>query len=417
MLSPAILPRGERFGSDTLLGLSLAAACIFPTQIVFVLAFFALGAVLWGRSFEDFDENLAWQFPRFGLGFSVFTIFLFLAGSTFMSVVPKKSAYSLVIWMVYGAFFFAAYDLGYRKCADRFFWPVFTGATLASLSAIYQKVSGWRPPRSWLDAAFEEDLVRVVGTFDNPIFLAEVLGLTLPIVLALLVKRKDFGDKTFLAICTALQGYALILTYSRGAWLGFIASLGLLTVFFDKRLIALGLILALAVSFLAPKILVKRLLSSFSFTDSSNSYRVSIWRGSIDLAKTYLFRGVGLGAESFSQTYPEHMIVQTPAPHAHSLYLETAIEVGVLGFAAFFWFFLLWGTGTLKAIFSQDLKRGERWLRVGFLAGAVASVAGHLLQGLVEYTWYNPRVTAIFWAIVGASAGDAFREKEGTKAA
>jgi len=39
------------------------------------------------------------------------------------------------------------------------------------------------------------------------------------------------------------------------------------------------------------------------------------------------------------------------------------------------------------------------------LAGVVAAVGGHMLQGFVEHTWYNPQVTVVFWAWVGMAAG------------
>jgi putative inorganic carbon (HCO3(-)) transporter len=412
----AVAPWGESLTADTAIGVSLAAGCVLPTEFVFILAFGAFGLVLWERVKSSPDnENANWVFPRFQIGLPLLVIFMFLVGATLSSVVPRVSIYNLAIWCLYGLFLLVGVDAGFRGKADKLLWPVFTGSTFAGLVGIYQRLSGWTPPRSWLDESFEEEIVRVVGTFDNPQFLAEMLGLTLPIVIALILKRKDIRDKLYLTGCALVQGYALILTSSRGAWLGFIASFALMAVLYERRLLAVGMVLVLVAAFLAPEILVQRLLSAFSFTDSSNSYRISIWRGSLALARSHLLRGVGLGAESFAKMYPEYMIVQTPAPHAHSTYLQMLIEVGLFGFLAFVWFFLVWLYDAFRTLFTKGSNEDGRWTNIGTLAAALAAVAGHLLQAIVEYTWYSPRVTVVFWVLIGLSSGIALLQNHSMK--
>jgi putative inorganic carbon (HCO3(-)) transporter len=155
----------------------------------------------------------------------------------------------------------------------------------------------------------------------------------------------------------------------------------------------------------APPVLLKRLISSFSLTDSSNAYRVFIWRGSFAMLRDNLLRGIGLGAESFSKVYPEYMIIQTPAPHAHSTFLEFLIEVGLLGFLAMASVFIIWLYDAFKVISARKGKGSARWTEVAVLSATVAAVGGHMLQGIIDYTWYSPKVTAVFWAIVGIGAG------------
>ncbi|HHX10664.1 MAG TPA: hypothetical protein GX729_04785 [Firmicutes bacterium] len=398
------VPHGRYVTEGAFLGIVLGLGAFLPTEAQMLCFALFLFLWLWWR-WADKGSGVAWHLP-FNVKFPLIVLFMFIAGAAVSSIVPTRSVMNLTLWCFYGLVFAVTFDMAKRGEEDSIVWPFLTGATLSGMVGIYQYLSGWQATKaSWLDEKFQDEITRVVGTFDNPTFFAEMIGLALPLTLALLIRNKSLRDKGILLIYAGIQGVALILTWSRGAWLGFIASFGLLAVLFDKRLLLMGLIAAMLAVIIAPPVLVDRLLSSFSLEDSSNSYRMFIWRGSLALLREYLFRGVGLGADSFAQVYPEYMIVQTPAPHAHSTYLQMLIELGLLGFLALMWLLIVCGWQSLRAIFTQKGKGFERWARVGVLSGAVAAVGGHMLQGLVEHTWYNPQITVVFWAWVGLAVG------------
>jgi len=413
-----LVPSGKLWTGQTLFGIVVAIGCFVPTEAVFALMLAVLFLTLWERakkiklkSVKDTDEARKiysdfWQWPPIQLSFPLFVAFLFVIGAALSSVVPRSSVVALIVWGFYVLSFFMGLDAAFRGNAESVIWPVLTGVTFSSLVGIYQRLSGWQLTRSsWLDERFQGEIVRIVGTFTNPTFFAEMIGLVLPVALALLIKRRAFKDRMLLLIYAIVQGTALILTYSRGAWLGFIASFCLLCVFYEKRLFILGLILAIIGFIFAPPVLLERLLSSFTLNDSSNSYRFFIWRGSLALLEANLFRGVGLGAESFVCTYPEYMIIQTPAPHAHSTYLEMLIELGLFGFVALMWFLCTSGYYMLRTILKQKGNSNFRWTQIGALSGVMSAIGGHLLQGLVEHTWYNPKVTIVFWSWMGIATG------------
>jgi len=450
----AFVPCGEQLSVETFLGLSLAVACVAPTEMVFLAGAFTLAAFLRDRSGRltgtlgagEGDEagsqtgpaaggqshsaavgeaggravdasgtarSTLWAFPGFGTVLAVAAVLIFLVGATVSSVDPGKSLYNLVIWTFYLLFFFMAADASLRGRAESVIWPFLAGATFSGLVGIHQKMSGWRPARSWLDKSFEEEIVRMVGTFSNPTFYAEMLGLALPITMALILKKKDWRDRLVLLGFAGVQSVAMVLTYSRGAWLGLIFSFCVVAVLYERRLLLLGLAAGALGLAVAPHVLLERLVSSFSLTDSSNAYRMFIWRGSLAMLKANLVRGIGLGAESFSKVYPEYMIIQTPAPHAHSTYLEMLIEIGLFGFLAMAWLLLVWTFDVLRAVFRQKGAGGARWAKIGILSGVAGAISGHLLQGMIEYTWYSPRVTIAFWALMGIGAGIAASRQRG----
>ncbi|HHT85423.1 MAG: O-antigen ligase family protein [Bacillota bacterium] len=424
-----VASHGRHVTAGTFLGIVLGLGAFLPTEIQLVCFALFLFLYLWWRwgsknsvvslrlgefpgpgeaprSAGGSGNGRIWFHLPFKVVLPLVVLFMFIAGAAVSSVIPRRSLMNLVLWCSYGLVFAAALDMSSRGEEDSIIWPFLTGVTLSSMIGIYQYLSGWQATRSsWLDEKFQDEITRVIGTFDNPTFFAEMIGLALPVTLALLIRNKSFLDKGILLVYAAIQGAALVLTWSRGAWLGFIASFALLAVLFDKRLMLVGLIAAMLAVIVAPPVLVERLLSSFSLEDSSNSYRVFIWRGSLALLREHIFRGVGLGADSFAQVYPEYMIIQTPAPHAHSTYLQMLIELGLCGFLALIWLLLVCGWQSLRVLFTQKGVGFERWARVGVLSGVVAAVGGHMLQGLVEHTWYNPQITVVFWAWTGVAVG------------
>lgn len=397
-----VVPYGLSITAVSILGIVVAGTVFLPTSVVFLLVLICVPIVLMHR-LKTGAQLVKWPVPSITVPFLL--LFLFLAAATFSSVLPWTSISALIIWCFYGLFFFIAADAARRGDEERLVWPLLTAATIASVIGIAQHFAGGYNPQSWLDQQFEGEIVRVVGTFTNPTFFAEMLGLALPVTIALMLKRKSFWDKVCLLGYSIIQGIALVFTYSRGAWLGFFVSLAVLSVLYEKRMLIvmlIGLILILA---LAPPILTERLLSSFSLEDSSNNYRVFIWRGSIAMIKSFLFRGVGLGAGCFAYIYPEYMIIQTPAPHAHSVYFQMLIEIGLVGFIVLMAFMAIWTVRTVCTVFTEKGHWQEKWAKTGLLAGVMSAVAGHMVQGLVEHTWYNPRIGVVFWVWMGIGAG------------
>jgi len=406
-----LVPSGGVFEEGTFLGIVLMLGVLLPTEIQILAFLLFLFAVLWRRSVKRERIHVLPALP-FHLQLPFIILFLFVIGAAISSVVPQESMKNLIFWCIGGVAFLFAFDTSAKGGAESIVWPVLAGAALSSLVGIYQYFSGWQTPSAWVDIKFEDELVRIVGTFTNPNYFAEMLGLALPLALALLVRNKSLRDKSILLLYSGLEAIALVLTWSRGAWLGFLASFALMAIFFDKRLLVLGLIVGVAVLAFAPSIVIERFLSSFSFEDSSNAYRVSVWRGSLTLLRDHLFRGIGLGAMAFSEIYPEYMIIQTPSLHSHSLYIQMLIELGFLGFVTLAWFLLasIWySLGSLRVVKGKGI---ERWTYTGILVACMSALAGHLIQGVIEYTWYNPQVMVIFWVWLGISAGIAAHLKE-----
>ena len=271
---------------------------------------------------------------------------------------------------------------------------------IVSLYGLYQNFSG-NISEEWIDTEMFDSIAgRVVSTFENPNMLGEYLILILPVLAAVMLGEKNWYKKPAYFACFAVGCVCLIYTWARGAWLGFMFAAVLFLLMWNRK--AMGLIVAgivalpFAIPFL-PESIVSRFTSIGDLTDTSTNYRVFIWRGSTNLAADYALTGIGVGEEAFGRIYPYYSFagIET-APHAHNLFLQLFIEVGVFGFIVFLALLIC----LLQSGFSLAKNGEDKEVRL-IGCGALCGVLAALLQGMTDYIWYNYRVYFIFWIVIG----------------
>ena len=205
----------------------------------------------------------------------------------------------------------------------------------------------------------------------------------------------------FVGLCAAATGLALVMSWSRGAWLGFAAAGGIFILFLPRQrwqgillvaLAMLGLWLSLQLNLL-PTSLADRLTSwqdDFQLGDvrgvdiNDANYavleRLAHWQAALDMARDNLWLGVGFG--NYEPAYSDYDLLNWPYPlgHAHNYYLNLLAEVGLIGTIAYL---ILWAT-----IFGQTLRllKLDDWrlrgLALGLLAAWTALSVHHLLDKL-----------------------------------
>lgn len=252
----------------------------------------------------------------------------------------------------------------------------------------------------WLDASLFSDIkVRVVSLFDNPNVLATYLVLIFPFALNFLVQSKKRNEKFLSAfVCTAFL-LAIVFTWSRGAWLATaISALIFLTVYSRKtlRIFGVTLLAAPAIPMLLPENVLLRATSILNFSDSSISYRMYTWIGSLRVAQDNFLGGIGYGTDAFSRIYPAYAFSGIEAAeHSHSLLLQILIGMGIGGLLAFLVFVFLYFQKTLEYV-----KKPKDNSTKFYVVAAVSAVVAALVMGIFDYVWYNYRVFYIFWIVV-----------------
>ncbi len=264
---------------------------------------------------------------------------------------------------------------------------------IVSLIGILQYVTG-RAELRWVDTVRFGDIGgRVVSVFSNPNVLAVYLLLMLP--LAICGAWEEEGSRVsrrWSAAVAAMGLLCLLLTWSRGAWLGAMLEVVLLLAFGSRETLAAGL---LALPFLPggllflPGNILRRFLSIGDLGESSIRYRLLTWRGAVEAILSHPF-GVGAGEAAFRAAYLPHAVSGTETVmHAHQLFLQLSLDAGVCGLGAFLLFLIC-------------LLR--RWLREGGGDGGGVAICGVLVMGLFDHIWYSVGLQGLFW-VIAALAG------------
>jgi len=139
---------------------------------------------------------------------------------------------------------------------------------------------------------------------------------------------------------------------------------------------------------------------------ASLSLRISYWQTGLRIALDNFWTGVGLG--NFGTIYPKYQQIGAgDVQAAHNDYLQALCETGVFGllfFAGFWLYFVLWGAWRLLA----EKDATARWALGGLYCGVLA----FLTHSLVDFNFFNPSLAFLAFLLTGvfyarASTADA----------
>lgn len=277
-------------------------------------------------------------------------------------------------------------------------------ATITSFIGIAEFLLGFAK-LDWIDSSMFSGITgRATSVFENPNVLSSYLILIIPVTIAVCIYHKERNVRLLCAICAAIMIWCVVLTWSRGAWLGLAAGIVLLLLSASSKNLlfvppAAGAILI--ASWVFPDTFGARLGNIFTVVDSSNHYRVSIWRGVGNMLRESWACGIGAGELNFRAVYINFASFGIEdAPHAHSLYLQLLVQVGVMGLVFLFVALFLSAQKVYSHKFDSRADKATGLIAVGCFCGVVAMLG----FGLFDYTWYNYRILFTFWAFLGLAS-------------
>ncbi len=332
-----------------------------------------------------------------GTGLLVILLLLVYLVASLTSFAPMKSIQIWAIYFAFISFYFTVVNTIKTKKQLFDLLKVFVlSAVLVCLYGLFQYATGQSSEQSWVDNEMFEDIkLRIYSTLENPNVLGEYILLTLPISISLLWTSKSLLSRITYLGFSGIMGIALILTFSRGCWLGIIGAAAVFITFVAGKLWGLALIALPLLPFIIPESILNRFTSIGDMSDSSTSYRVSIWLGTLLMLKDYWLTGVGPGTEAYTAVYPFYSHNLVVAQHAHNLFLHITSESGIIGLLTFIALMLLFFKRTASG--ASLVKKSSLAIA---LVGIAAAQTGFLIQGVFDNCFYNYRVFMIFWAVL-----------------
>ncbi len=376
----------------TLFALPLLSFFEHPTVALCVLVL----CILLGYAFKVFRKKRVFHFGMLELSVALFILCIFFGGMR--NAGDKVSSESLVMTLLACGFFLALNLLRTKDMIKHAARALALSGVICAMFGIAESVLGMAS-LDWLDIEmFSSIKGRAVSFFENPNVLGTYLCICAPLSLAVMSFSLEVKKtRWFIGFCAIIV--CSVLTWSRGAWIGIIVSVLVMlatTRHFFVTVFSVALCLPFA-AYIIPSSVTERFVSIGDLADSSTAYRMNIWRGCFDMAHEYGFGGIGVGEDAFNRMYPQFAIAGTDAAqHAHSLWLQILIMLGICGFILFavmLFFFAQRAFSGLKVDSDKDM----RYL----LAACFSGVVGILVCGLFDYSWYNYRVYFVFFAVMG----------------
>ena len=125
-------------------------------------------------------------------------------------------------------------------------------------------------------------------------------------------------------------------------------------------------------------------------TDPANNGRLPLWTVALDIYETHELRGTGAG--TYQQYYPRYRTQGYYVVDAHSLYLQSLAELGVVGFVLI----LVVVLGMLGGLASR-IRGPDRALYAALFAVTLAWA----LHQAIDWDWQMPAVTLVVFMLAG----------------
>jgi len=282
---------------------------------------------------------------------------------------------------------------------------ILIGGTVVAAYGVFQYTG--------LDPLSKSDWVRVPSTLAHPNLLAAYLVMLLPLTLARLLAGRQ---RVWMGSLLVLQSLCLVFTYSRAGWLAAmvgVLALGIawLWVLGRRRLAmllgvgaVLGWTILFAMSLLPPlpgsaPHALQTLSSMFRWKGATVQIRLLGWQASLKAIGAHPW--LGYGPATF-RVVMEWFMMPALAPFGgdaalggrpHNIFLEVAIESGLLGLAAYL--------GMLAALLIPLvalLQGGDREIAL-FRAGVLGALVANLVTLL--FSFESIATMVLFWALAG----------------
>lgn len=264
------------------------------------------------------------------------------------------------------------------------------GATLLSREAVEQYFTG--------DVRVFEGVGRASSVYPSATAFGIYLGrpVAVAIVLAVFLPKSWRAWRLACALLAAVMAIGLLLSFTRGAWIGVFAGLAAVVLITRHRGMLIGMGgLTLAGLAALPFIGGARIWAIFDQSDPENTgiARFAIWRAAWNILKERPL--IGIGQDQFSkqdESYGVPRTRYTETSHPHNWVFDFWLRLGAPG--------LIWMSVALAWFCWQGVKLWQvhKGTALGALVlGLVAAMVDYAVHGLLDMAYFTMDLALTFW--------------------
>jgi O-antigen ligase len=361
-----------------------------PFSITVAQSALALSAACWGWAL--WQEN-GWRDVRLPL-IGPFVLFAAITiASVFVSVDRGRSVLGLKSLLLVVAFYLAANVVTSESVARILLGGFLASAAVSSLvglSASYTRGIGYR----------------VRSTLSIYMTLAGILAVALLLAAACFIALRGKDRRVAMVLAVPIT-VALLFTYTRNAWLGFVIGLALLVIALGRRW-AIGLVGVAVAAALLGAVVVQpvavRVKSMADLSDPTFVERVQMWRTGVLMIRDHPWLGVGVKMPE--ARFREYRVPEFPrerVAHLHSDVMQITAERGFIGLGA--WLLIWIAFYTRLFGLRARVKAAATPLTEAVWAWSGAAVAAVLVGGLFQYNFGDSEIIMIVYFAMGLPFG------------
>jgi O-antigen ligase len=371
--------------------------------IIHIVTLIALTAVLLNKCW-----NGKWRWIRTPLDQPILLSLILCLISSAFSVHFYSSLWALVLFVNYIVIFYLTiHSFTGRSQLQRICFVIIGVAVFLSIFGLFKRF-GANPFPWWeySDLRYSPDLLS--ATYGNHNHLAGYLEMAIPLILGLFLAGYS-GSKRLLMIClTFCMFTALILSLSRGGWLGLLIGLVFMGIalitnpYFKKKSIIIAVtagFLVVAFVVLVSTPVVERLQTFEQKHKIPNlNARVRVWGGVVKMIQDHPLLGTGPGtfATVFTQYQPPGFMSRYF--RAHNDYLHFISEVGIFLIPVIIWMIIvLYRKGFRKFQNPSRLVRGTT-------LGAMSGITALLVHSISDFNLHIPANALLFTVLASMVA-------------
>lgn len=321
----------------------------------------------------------------------------------FWASADRDASWEAIVYLFVGIILYGI-CIGLPIFRRRQLWVVWglisVGLLLATIGA---PLIRWKPEFRLFYIPFYERITTLPSFTSETIHanvLAGVLLICLPLLLSLVATSNVHRHlwQTFLLVTMILVvGIMLILTQSRGAYLGCLVGIILWMILRWPRLRWGIPVVAIILFLFFRQVDIDWLVEGLSAGDSLGGWagRLDIWTQSARALQDFIFTGIGIGTFQLviPLLYPLRVNIEG-FPHAHNLFLQVGLDLGLPGLIAYL--SILLTCFYMLVMLIRDRSDLQRW---NLSVGAASALVGMLVHGLFDAVLWGTKVAFVSWLL------------------
>jgi putative inorganic carbon (HCO3(-)) transporter len=251
------------------------------------------------------------------------------------------------------------------------------------------------------------DPERVRGSFSTPMTFGSILVVLCSLAFAVLIGRGiGRGFRAAVAVAAAVTFAALLVSFTRSAWIGtFVSVVIILACLRPKLLVPFAAAIVVLLLFLPP-VYRERVRTMWNPTFGTNVQRLEMYEASWRMFKDHPILGVGtmdLGNLYRQYKPPTAVFVHG---HMHNNFIQIAVQMGIVGLAAFVFLLV-----AFYRLLVRNLRLGLPPPERAFVVGSIGAVTGFLVDGLFDWNFGDAEAVTMLFIVVGANLALANRAR------